>query len=125
MLDEAELKEMLARFRREDADRDAARGLYEVPQSDGSTSLPGASLARYSYPGFRELLASGDLRGLALRPDGDYGFVFTLKALLSLRHGSAGVYMHGFVEDAAVLESLLDRLVLAGRWHRDKYWKPS
>lgn len=79
--------------------------------------------ARYNDLG--DLMASGDLRSLVVKGDGDGGGTFTLKAVLEVPEGALGVYMYGEVASVEILPSLIDDLLRKGEWRWDKYFAAS
>lgn len=77
------------------------------------------------FDDFGDLVASGDFSGLVVRGDELCGYTFTLKAVLTVRARSVGVYMHGAVKTCAEIMPLIDRLLRKGDWHEDKYFRAS
>lgn len=70
-------------------------------------------------------MASGHLRSLVVKGDGDGGGTFTLKAVLEVPEGALGVYMYGEVASVEILPSLIDDLLRKGDWRWDKYFAAS
>lgn len=80
---------------------------------------------RACYDDLGDLMASGHLRSLVVKGDGDGGGTFTLKAVLEVPEGALGVYMYGEVASVEILPSLIDDLLRKGDWRWDKYFAAS
>lgn len=75
------------------------------------------------YDSLGDFLASGQFRGLFVRPGVGSGATWTLKAVLHLPEGDAPVYMHGAVKHHDEIPSVVDYCLQRGDWREDKYYR--
>jgi len=74
------------------------------------------------YDSLGDLLAAGVPIRLVTNLNNTGAGTWTLKAVLDLPEGSAGVYMHGTVKNASDIPAVIDYCLQRGDWREDKYW---
>jgi hypothetical protein len=89
-------------------------------QAGGGGTPPGA---RSGTPGgewtaLEYLMLTGALTRLIVRPEGQDGASFTIKANLP---GRGACYLHGKVSNTWELPRIVEDVINKGKWHEDKY----
>jgi hypothetical protein len=64
------------------------------------------------------LLNEGALTRVIIRPEGQDGAAFTIKANIP---GRGACYLHGKVSNVWELARVIDDVIARGKWHSDKY----